>query len=138
MLKDKLLMDYCGNYLNISEFVAQHDVSLPISARLAILSNIANGLRFLAKQKIVHMDLNLSNILVSPSFLTKIIDFGESYCSNLDNVKYSPGFTNPFGPPEVFNSVKKFSNKSDTFSFGMILYYLVLGKLPFCPTPKLK
>lgn len=41
-----------------------------------ILGNIANGLRFLKNQKIVHMDLTPKNILIGQAYLTKIIDFG--------------------------------------------------------------
>lgn len=50
--------------------------TLSIYSKLHLLANIANGLRFLKKQGIVHMDLNPRNILVAPGLLTKIIDFG--------------------------------------------------------------
>lgn len=68
-----------------------------------LLGNIANGLRFLKNYHIVHMDLTPKNILVWPQLITKIIDFGEAYCYMVCKSNYRPGFTNPYGPPEVFS-----------------------------------
>lgn len=50
---------------------------------------------------------------------------------------YKPGFTNPYGPPEVFGP-KNFTVKQDVFSFGIILFKTLFGNLPFEPTSKLK
>lgn len=41
--------------------------------------NVLQGLRLLKERKIVHMDLSPKNILVFPSLLAYIIDFGEAY-----------------------------------------------------------
>jgi len=98
-LKNKLVMDYLQGSLNLDKFVLKNKFSLSIMSKLLILSNISNGLRFLKRHKVVHMDLNPLNILMAPGLLPKIIDFGESYCERTCGPDYSPGFTNPYSAP---------------------------------------
>jgi RIO-like serine/threonine protein kinase len=38
-------------------------------------SSISNGLRFIDDYKVVHIDLNMNNIMVCKDYNTKIIDF---------------------------------------------------------------
>lgn len=90
------------------------------------------------------MDLTPSNIIISShDMLPKIIDFGEAYHSQLkkgkskNNLDYYPGFTNPFGPPEVF-SKKHYNTKQDMFSYGMNMFFMLFGNFPFQPTSLLK
>ena len=44
--------------------------------RLLILVNLLQPLRILKPQGIVHMDMSLSNILVTENYSVKLIDFG--------------------------------------------------------------
>ena len=55
----------------------------------------------------------------------------------LNNDDYYPGFTNPYGAPEVFTK-RHFTSKQDVYSFGMILFNMIFGFYPFQPTNKLK
>lgn len=54
------------------------------------------------------MDLNLNNILIHDGHLPKIIDFGEAYhrqtIEKSAKGTYSPGFTIPYSPPQVFSA----------------------------------
>ena len=58
-------MDFYPNHLNLFQYLDAKKKSLSLRIRLHILSNLANGLRFLNKKKIVHMDLTPANILLS-------------------------------------------------------------------------
>lgn len=93
------MMDYNPNIFDLSMYLQKYKNVLSIRTKLLLLSNIANGLRFLNSNKIVHMDLAPKNILVSAGLLTKIIDFGEAYCDAVCIKNYQPGFTIPYGPP---------------------------------------
>lgn len=75
-MKNKLMMDYLLGYVDLNTYLENHHSTMSIITRIALLSNIANALRFLNSHKIVHMDLTPRNILVGPNLLTKIIDFG--------------------------------------------------------------
>lgn len=98
-------MDYNPSYMNLLSFISKRKESLGLLSKLTILIHISNSLRFLHYYKVVHMDLNPNNILVNEEYLTKLIDFGESYNHDLVgphvDVKklYNPGYTIPYCPP---------------------------------------
>jgi serine/threonine protein kinase len=92
--------------------------------------NVCNSLRFIDDYEVVHMDLNLNNILVCKDYLTKLIDFDESFSPRLNSSHVSTfkrGHTFPFCSPEYFERKGKFTIKQDVFSLGMIMYRLVFG-----------
>lgn len=76
LLKNKLMMDFLPNSMDLYSYILKNRQTFSFFGKLIILSNIANGLRFLRNYRIVHMDLSLKNILVGSSLITKIIDFG--------------------------------------------------------------
>lgn len=76
-------------------------------------------------------DLKIENILISKNGNIKIIDFG---LSNL----YSPqSHLNTFcgslyfAAPELLNARPYTGPEVDVWSFGIVLYVLVCGKVPF-------
>ena len=105
--KHCLFMDFYPSYQNGNKYIEKNKEIMILYKKFRVLANVAGALRFLKSKGIVHMDLTLNNVLISSAdVLPKIIDFGESYSEiikdkskNDDNVEYSPGFTNPYGPP---------------------------------------
>ncbi|CAG8519325.1 11739_t:CDS:2 [Ambispora gerdemannii] len=92
---------------------------------------IASALDYCHRNSIVHRDLKIENILISKSGAIKIIDFG---LSNL----YSPrGHLSTFcgslyfAAPELLNAKLYTGPEVDVWSFGIVLYVLVCGKVPF-------
>lgn len=61
----------------------EKQLTLSLWSKIYVLLNILQGLRHLSSQKIVHLDLKPSNIIVGRSYITKIIDFGEAYHHNV-------------------------------------------------------
>lgn len=57
-------------------------LTLSLWSKIYVLLNILQGLRHLVSQRIVHLDLKPSNIIVSRNYITKIIDFGDAYHHN--------------------------------------------------------
>jgi len=81
---------------------------------------------------IVHRDLKPENILIDKELnnSVKVIDFGTSvfYKKNaefLDKVQGTPYYI----APEVLN--KKYDERCDVWSLGVLLYILLSGKPPF-------
>ena len=67
-----------------------------------LIVNISNGLRFIDDYNVVHMDLNLNNILVYKDYLTKLIDFGEAFSPKVKSSQgnaFKRGYTMPFCSP---------------------------------------
>jgi len=92
---------------------------------------IGSALDYCHRNSIVHRDLKIENILISKSGNIKIIDFG---LSNL----YSPNrhlstFCGSlyFAAPELLNAKVYTGPEVDVWSFGIVLYVLVCGKVPF-------
>ncbi|RIA97579.1 hypothetical protein C1645_751914 [Glomus cerebriforme] len=92
---------------------------------------IVSALDYCHRNSIVHRDLKIENILISKSGSIKIIDFG---LSNL----YSPRshlstFCGSlyFAAPELLNAKLYTGPEVDVWSFGIVLYVLVCGKVPF-------
>lgn len=77
--RNGLMMDYNPYCVTLADHLTISRESLSLDSKLHMLAHISNGLRFLTYYKIVHMDLNLSNVLVYDGYLPKIIDFGEAY-----------------------------------------------------------
>ncbi|KAJ1922175.1 Serine/threonine-protein kinase [Mycoemilia scoparia] len=92
---------------------------------------IASAIDYCHKNSIVHRDLKIENILISSTGNIKIIDFG---LSNL----FSPRSTLStfcgslyFAAPELLNAQPYMGPEVDIWSFGVVLYVLVCGKVPF-------
>lgn len=69
-------MEYNPYSVTLSEHLLKNRESLSLDSKMHLLIHISNSLRFLSSSKIVHMDLNLSNILIYDGYLPKLIDFG--------------------------------------------------------------
>ncbi|KAK6385444.1 hypothetical protein LTR65_009138 [Meristemomyces frigidus] len=92
---------------------------------------IASALDYCHRNSIVHRDLKIENILISSGGDIKIIDFG---LSNLFSPKsYLKTFCGSlyFAAPELLQAKQYTGPEVDIWSFGIVLYVLVCGKVPF-------
>ena len=110
-----------------------------------VIQDIAEGLSYLHKNKIVHQDIKPANILIDiqgerPIYM--LSDFGISsktktrlsHSVNMNNKNQGTSMTEAYAPPEKFSSKReerKPDRKGDIFSFGISLYELACGNLPF-------
>ncbi|KAL5259041.1 hypothetical protein ACHWQZ_G009495 [Mnemiopsis leidyi] len=97
--------------------------------------HIALGLNYLhngVEPKIIHRDLKSKNVVIaSAKRIAKICDFGSSRELNKTVTKFSRLHgTVAWMAPEVMRQ-SLVSEKCDTYSFGMLLWELITGKIPF-------
>ncbi|KAL3825150.1 hypothetical protein ACJIZ3_021179 [Penstemon smallii] len=102
--------------------------------RLRIALGAAKGLAYLHEDchpKIIHRDIKASNILLDFKFEAKVADFGLAKFSSDANTHVSTRVMGTFGylAPEYASS-GKLTEKSDVFSFGVVLLEFITGRRP--------
>ncbi|RPA82211.1 Pkinase-domain-containing protein [Ascobolus immersus RN42] len=92
---------------------------------------IASALDYCHRNSIVHRDLKIENILISKTGDIKIIDFGLSNLyAPMSHLKTFCGSLY-FAAPELLQAKQYIGPEVDVWSFGIVLYVLVCGKVPF-------
>lgn len=115
---------------------------LPVFAVKCVISQIASALSYLHSKGIIYRDLKSENVLVwsfpyplmtKPEFHVdvRLADYGISRMSLPTGTKGFGG-TPPFIAPEILQHAGKdiYTDKVDSFSFGMFIYELVTCKPP--------
>lgn len=96
---------------------------------------IASGLRAFHRMEMIHQDLKPENILIDQHGTLKIIDFGSTKISGIDEITTPIESNNLLGTinytaPE-YHTGSSGSNRSDIFSLGVITYELLTKHLPY-------
>lgn len=109
----------------------------PPEAGLVLMRPIADALRAAHAAGVIHRDLKPENILVSSAGVLKLTDFGiarildDQTLTMTGTLLGSPAYM----APEYIEGHNP-DARADIFSFGAMLYQIVIGQLPFSgPTP---
>ena len=101
------------------------------TSKIEIICGIALGMSFVHSKGIIHRDLKPANVLLDEHHLPRVCDFGSSRLFSTDStITTSPNVTPVYEAPELWNR-GNYTGKIDVYSFGVILYELVTGKLAF-------
>ncbi|GAB2300124.1 hypothetical protein Dimus_034163 [Dionaea muscipula] len=134
------LVGYCvdkGQHMLIYEYMSngslekllhgEQDDILSWNERLQVALDISHGIEYLhegAVPPVVHRDLKSANILLDGSMRAKVADFGLSKEEHFDGQKSSVKGTYGYIDPEYILTSKS-SEKSDIYSFGVIIFELI-------------
>lgn len=122
------------NGMSLAQFVEKHK-SLPEKTALAITRRVASALHFSHSSGIVHRDIKPENILIDESGTAKITDFGVVMHRDADHMTLTKeGFmvgSVYFASPEQVKGERDIDGRSDLYSLGATLYYMLTGKMVF-------
>ncbi len=125
---------------------------LPVALACALIRQAALGLQHAAEQGMVHRDIKPQNLMVTRKGQLKILDFGLARFASLDDDPPASGrlpfgagtlaaaaMTNPnlvmgtpdYLSPEQAKNSHEVDPRSDIYSLGCTLYFLLTGKPPF-------
>jgi serine/threonine-protein kinase len=115
----------------LQSIVAENQ-SLTIGEKLDIAFQVAEGLAYAHEHGVVHRDIKPSNIMVLRGKHVKIADFGIAKMESAlwrTQIGKNPGSPLYMSPEQIQSH--SIDARSDIFSFGVVLYQMLTGKLPF-------
>ncbi|MFA6189653.1 MAG: protein kinase [Sulfuricurvum sp.] len=136
--------DIRSRYIHIFEDIGGNSLfnllqerSFSLAESLDIALDVADTIRYLHQKHIIHADINPKNIIYNPETKAlQIIDFGYSiydnhYRFNNDMNVGTSGNLLYMSPEQTGRTKQKLDHRTDFYSFGMTLYHLFSGRLPF-------
>jgi protein phosphatase len=118
--------------ITLRQWMEQHPHP-PLTQVLRLLQKLAKALRTLRRYEMVHRDLKPENIIISANEQLKLVDFGTVLSA--EQLEQNQTNTAPVGSvqyiaPEYLLG-ETGHHRSDIFSFAVIAYEMLSGKLPF-------
>ena len=142
--KDKLVvvMEFCDS--SLQKILDQREEGFSCEQIFNIMSQLNNTFKIMYKNKIIHRDIKLDNILVkfkennnnnsNINFIVKLTDYGISkQYKNTINTTFIG--TNETMAPEILEGKNNYDYKCDLWSIGIIIYQLFFKDYPFKGTP---
>ena len=126
-----IVMEYVDGQ-NLKEII-KNEGTLDEYTALDITKQIARALGAAHKKGVIHRDIKPHNILISNEGReVKVADFGIAKAatnSTMTNIGSIIGSVHYFSPEQAKG--KPVKNNADLYSLGIVLYEMILGKVPF-------
>ncbi|MGB6340484.1 MAG: protein kinase, partial [Candidatus Aminicenantaceae bacterium] len=129
-----------GVFYITMEFVSGEDLKafikragqLSIGKTVAIVEQVCEGLAEAHKLGVVHRDLKPQNIMIDKSGNAHILDFGIARSLSAEGITDAGVVigTSEYMSPEQVGG-EDVDQRSDLYSLGIILYEMVIGRVPF-------
>jgi serine/threonine protein kinase len=131
------IMEYIPDALPLTNFAAARKLST--EQRLELFRKVCEAVAHGHENNVIHRDLKPSNILVEPSGVPKVIDFGVSRCVDatpeamtaLTDMGQLIGTVQYMSPEQFSADPSAVDVRADVYALGVILYELLTGKPPY-------
>eukprot|EP00475_Leptophrys_vorax_P030471 TRINITY_DN45696_c0_g1_i4.p1 TRINITY_DN45696_c0_g1~~TRINITY_DN45696_c0_g1_i4.p1 ORF type:complete len:380 (-),score=20.26 TRINITY_DN45696_c0_g1_i4:181-1254(-) len=115
---------------SVYDYLHKHRGSMKLPMVLRVALDVAKGMDFLHKNNIIHRDLKAANLLMDENEVVKVADFGVARVKANSGVMTAETGTYRWMAPEVIEH-RAYDHKADIFSFGITVWEMLTGKLPY-------
>lgn len=109
-----------------------HEKPLPLDTVIDYAVQVCQGIGEAHRAGVVHRDIKATNIIVDTKGRARLLDFGLAAVAGDDKLTKTGstlGTVSYMSPEQV--SGRDIDQRSDLFSFGVVLYELLAGRTPF-------
>src|SRR5437763_9642068 len=128
--KEYILVMRYANDGSLTDYITKNFRYLKWEHKLRILYSIISGLNIIHQEKLVHHDFHSGNILHSNNLPQKMMIADLGLSAPADQEPSSIVGVLPYIAPEVLNR-KPYMQKSDIYSFGILMSVISTGQQPF-------
>ncbi|VAI42635.1 unnamed protein product [Triticum turgidum subsp. durum] len=115
---------------SVYDYLHKKGSSFKLPEILRVATDISKGMSYLHQNNIIHRDLKTANLLMDENKVVKVADFGVARVKDTSGVMTAETGTYRWMAPEVIEH-KPYDHKADVFSFGIVLWELLTGKIPY-------
>lgn len=119
---------------DLAQIIKGNPAGLPAPVAAHLLARLAAALDYIHGSQILHRDIKPSNVAVMPDGTVKLLDFGIARPLGTDLHLTRTGAligTPLYMAPEVIRGEAGVGVASDIYSFGVLAFQLLTGRLPF-------
>ncbi|MAC51658.1 FHA domain-containing serine/threonine-protein kinase [Gimesia maris] len=125
--------------ISLLELVLLKQKSLPTPQVCDVISQAARGLAVAHQGGIIHRDLKPENLIIDSEGYVKVLDFGLALLKDHPEAEFSLAMifghgcvgTPEYIAPEQSKDGQSADARTDIYSLGCTMYFLLTGKLPF-------
>lgn len=115
---------------SVYDYLHKHKGAFKLPSLLKVAIDVSKGMNYLHQNNIIHRDLKAANLLMDENEVVKVADFGVARVKSQSGVMTAETGTYRWMAPEVIEH-NPYDHKADVFSFGILLWELLTGKLPY-------
>jgi protein-serine/threonine kinase len=130
-----VVMPCFGNGLDLFDRVESNPAGLDPFEIRSLIGQLADAVRFLHSNGIVHRDIKDENVILDGSGKCQLIDFGSA-------AQWRPGKrwdtfsgTLHYASPEILRGEMYSGKEQDIWALGVVAYVLLVGETPFEDLP---
>jgi len=117
----------------ITKYCERHGLS--IGERIDLFLKVCSAVQYAHQNLVIHRDLKPANILITREGIPKLLDFGISKLTSIEQKSGQTQYQHRMMTPEYASPEQvqgdPISTVSDVYSLGVLLYELLAGSLPY-------